>query len=99
MQQQLALAIEKERSATEIADELKAKCKALETEYRRIKQEKSMCDEILEEEQSKRKSIEEILKRFFSFLTFFFFNFSYNLLNLFASKNYHFTNKINFYFY
>ncbi|XP_065660213.1 TATA element modulatory factor isoform X2 [Hydra vulgaris] len=63
MQQQLALATEKERSATELAEELKAKCKALEVEFRRVKQEKSICDEILEEEQSKRKSMEEVFKR------------------------------------
>uniref|UniRef100_T2MEW5 TATA element modulatory factor n=1 Tax=Hydra vulgaris TaxID=6087 RepID=T2MEW5_HYDVU len=63
MQQQLQLATEKERSATELAEELKAKCKALEVEFRRVKQEKSICDEILEEEQSKRKSMEEVFKR------------------------------------
>ena len=57
------MATEKERSASEIALELKSKLKALDTHHKSLKEEKNQLEILFEEESTKCKEIEAAQKR------------------------------------
>lgn len=64
MQHQLALASEKERSASEIATELKSKYKALNIQYHTVKEEKTKLESSLEDETNRNKELKDTWNRF-----------------------------------
>ncbi|XP_057311843.1 TATA element modulatory factor-like [Hydractinia symbiolongicarpus] len=59
LQHQLALASEKERSASEIATELKSKYKALNIQYHTVKEEKTKLESSLEDETNRNKELKD----------------------------------------
>lgn len=63
MQHQLALASEKERSASEIATELKSKYKALNIQYHTVKEEKTKLESSLEDETNRNKELKDTWNR------------------------------------
>jgi len=63
LQQELLLATEKERSATEIAVECKTKVKSLDVQVKSLKEEKIKLEFSLEDETNKRKELDESVQK------------------------------------
>lgn len=63
LQQDLLVASDKERAATEIAVELKSKVKALDVQLKTLRSEKLKLETSLDEELNKNKDLKELLAR------------------------------------
>ena len=64
LQQEMLLSSEKERSAADIAQEMKSKVKTLDVQVKSLKSEKKKLESSLEEETTKNREMEEFVQKY-----------------------------------